>query len=92
MSLREFVPGLGDRTARARLKQLQDEALALDVVAALSWTKWIEQNVGLASGQSNPRAWAAWLLVAVVVTIWWVYQQRLREAADAATDAVGGPP
>jgi len=38
MALRDYVPGLGDHSARQRWRELRRDALALDVLAALAVT------------------------------------------------------
>lgn len=79
---------MGEMTARKRWRELREEALALDVIAALAWTKWIETIVLLAIGTGALAAFVGWLVAALLVTAWYVYEKRLKEAADNAKDAI----
>lgn len=86
--LRDYIPGVGARTL-TRWRKLQQDALSLDVLAALAWGKWIEANVAFLGGQGHVRMWLAWLGVALLLSAWHVYEKRLDAAADAAADAAG---
>lgn len=80
--LREYVPGAGTTSARKRWRALQQDALSLDVLAALAWGKWIEQNVAYLGGEGHAGMWLAWLGVAIALSAWHVYEQRLAAAVD----------
>ena len=91
MALTDYLPGLGDRTARATWRELRQDTLALDVLVALAASKMLEQPVNIAAAHiglpGNVAKLALWAATFVVLVLWALYDHQLKEAADEATDA-----
>jgi len=92
MALVDYLPGLGDRSARKTWRELRQDTLALDVLVALAASKMLEQPVNIVAARAglptNVAKLALWAAAFALLTLWALYDHRIKEAADDAHSAV----
>lgn len=83
MSLWSYIPGLGEKSTRQKLKKLEQEAGSLPIMFGVFVTKIFEQ---LVAGQ--PRIALNFLIAAIVTGSVHMYSREIRQVADRAAEKV----
>lgn len=92
--MRELIPGVGDRTARQRLRDLEKKAGTLPVIFALLFTEGVKTFVaGLPIPFVPETAWfhfilqgLKFILLSLVVAWAYVYEDERREYTEKAKE------
>ena len=83
MSLRSYIPGLGEKTTRQKVKKLEQEAGSLPIMFGVFVTKIFEN---LVVGKFNLAL--NFVAAAVVVGLLYIYSREIKQKVDSAKDKV----
>jgi hypothetical protein len=92
--MKSLIPGLGDRTTKKRLRELEKQAGTLPVIFALLFTESVKTFIGgipiVFLPETAPFRFAVealkFLLLALVIGALYIFEEERREYSEAAKD------
>lgn len=84
-SLTEFVPFMGERTARKRLRMVRENTVALDVLLSLAFAKTIEFAVAVVF-TTRLGQFGTWIVFTLALTLGLLYEDQRKRASKAAKE------
>jgi hypothetical protein len=88
MTLKDFIPGLGDRTTAKRIRDLEKKAGTLPVIFALLFTESIKSAIAnLQIYLPNP---IKFFIASIIVAIFYIYEDERKNVAKKGKEKASG--